>query len=471
MRTSTWLARIAALVLPFAAQAQSTPLTPDETRFRALYRELVETDTSATTGSCTALADKVERHLRASGYGDADITRFAIPERPKEGGLVVILPGTSKTLKPLLLLGHIDVVAAKRADWTRDPYVMVEENGYFYGRGTADMKAMDAIWIDAMRRFRESGYHPKRTIKLALTCGEEGGSPFNGAEWLAHNRPELIAAAFALNEGGGGRSDGQGRLLTATMHVGEKASQHYRIETTNPGGHSSAPVRDNAIYQLADALVKVRNVEFPIHFNPTTRAFFARAGAARGDELGAAMIALSKNPADAAAEAVVNRDKSYHSMLRTTCVATLIDGGHAPNALPQRAGANINCRIIPGETVETTRAALVAAIGDPGVTVAAQGERGPLGVPPPLDPKVIGPAEKLVAKYYPGVPLIPTMSTGATDGIFLEAIGIPSYGPPGLYGDPDGNGTHGLNEREAVRAVFTGRALLTELVKAYADAE
>jgi acetylornithine deacetylase/succinyl-diaminopimelate desuccinylase-like protein len=471
MRKSTWLAGIAALTLPLAAHAQSTPLTPDETRFRDLYRELVETDTSATTGSCTALADKVERHLRAAGYGDADITRFAIPERPKEGGLVVILPGTSKTAKPLLLLGHIDVVAAKRADWTRDPYVMVEENGYYYGRGAADMKAMDAIWIDAMRRFRESGYHPKRTIKLALTCGEEGGSPFNGAQWLAKNRPELIAAGFALTEGGGGRTDGHGRLLTANMHVGEKASQHYRIETTNPGGHSSAPVRDNAIYQLADALAKVRALEFPIHFNPTTRAYFARAGAARGDDLGAAMVALSKNPADAAAESVVNRDKSFHSMLRTTCVATLIDGGHAPNALPQRAGANINCRIIPGETIETTRAALVAAIGDPGVTVTPLGERGPIAVPPPLDPKVIGPAEKLVAKYYPGVPLIPTMSTGATDGIYLEAIGIPSYGPPGLYGDPDGNGTHGLNEREAVKAVFTGRALLTELVRTYADAE
>ncbi len=471
MRRSIWLAGIAAFALPLAAQAQSNPLTPDETRFRDLYRELVETDTSATTGSCTALADKVERHLRDAGYGDADITRFAIPERPKEGGLVVILPGSSKTLKPLLLLGHIDVVAAKRADWTRDPYVMVEENGYFYGRGTADMKAMDAIWIDAMRRFRESGYHPKRTIKLALTCGEEGGSPFNGAQWLATNRPELIAAGFALNEGGGGRTDGQGRLVTASIHVGEKASQHYRIETTNPGGHSSAPVRDNAIYQLADALAKVRGLEFPIHFNPTTRAFFARAGAARGDDLGAAMIALSKNPADAAAEAVVNRDKSYHSMLRTTCVATLIDGGHAPNALPQRAGANINCRIIPGETLESTRAALVAAIGDPGVMVTPLGERGPLAVPPPLDPKVIGPAEKLVAKYYPGVPLIPTMSTGATDGVYLEAIGIPSYGPPGLFGDPDGNGTHGLNEREAVKAVFTGRALLTELVRVYADAQ
>lgn len=468
-----WLGTIglaAGLVLTPAAQAQA-PLTPDQTRFRALYKELVETDTSVTTGSCTALADRIAGHLHAAGFTDGEVVRFVGPDRPKEGGLVAILPGTSQTLKPLLLLGHIDVVVAKRADWTRDPYAFIEEGGYYYGRGAADMKAMDAIWIDALIRFREAGYHPKRTIKLALTCGEEGGSPFNGAQWLAKNRPDLLAAEFALNEGGGGRTDGHGKLLTANIHVGEKASQSYTIATTNPGGHSSAPVRDNAIYELADALAKVREYEFPVRFNPTTRAYFAKAGAARGDDLGAAMAALSRNPDDHAAEAIVNRDKSFHSMLRTTCVATLLDGGHAENALPQRATANVNCRIVPGETVASTLGALVAAIGDAKVTVTAKGERGPIAVPPPLDPKVIGPAERLVAKYYPGVPLVPTMSTGATDGIFLEAIGIPSYGPPGLYGDPDGNGTHGLNEHEAVAAVFTGRALLTELVKAYADSD
>jgi acetylornithine deacetylase/succinyl-diaminopimelate desuccinylase-like protein len=460
----------AALVLSSAALAQSPPLRPDQTEFRALYQELVETDTSATTGSCTALASKIADHLRHAGFAEDQITQFSVPEYPKEGGLVVVLPGSSKKLKPLLLLGHIDVVTAKRADWTRDPYKLIEENGYFYGRGTADMKAMDAIWIDAMSRFKQSGYHPKRTLKLALTCGEEGGSPFNGAEWLSKNRPELLQAEFALNEGGGGRTDGHGKLLTATMHVGEKSAQNYRIETTNPGGHSSAPVPDNAIYELADALVKVRALEFPLEMTPTTKAYFAKAGAARGDDIGQAMVAISNNPGDKAAEAILNRDKGFHSMLRTTCVATLLDGGHANNALPQRAGANINCRIFPGDTVESTRAALVAAIADPRVTVTAEQERGPLAVPPPLDPKVLGPAEKLVAKYYPGVPLVPSMSTGATDGIFLESIGIPSYGPPGLFGDPDGNGTHGLNEHMAVRAVYTGRDLLTELVKIYADA-
>ena len=462
---------VTALVLSSGALAQSPPLRPDQAEFRALYQELVETDTSATTGSCTALASKIADHLHQAGYTEDQITQFSVPEYPKEGGLVAVLPGSSKKLKPLLLLGHIDVVTAKRADWTRDPYKLVEENGYFYGRGTADMKAMDAIWIDAMSRFKQAGYHPKRTIKLALTCGEEGGSPFNGAEWLSKHRPELLQAEFALNEGGGGRTDGHGKLLTATIHVGEKSAQNYRIETTNPGGHSSAPIPDNAIYELADALVKVRALEFPLEMTPTTKAYFAKAGAARGDEIGQAMLAISKDPGDKAAETVLNRDKGFHSMLRTTCVATLLDGGHANNALPQRAGANINCRIFPGDTVESTRAALVAAIADPRVTVTADQERGPLAVPPPLDPKVIGPAEKLVAKYYPGIPLVPSMSTGATDGIFLESIGIPSYGPPGLFGDPDGNGTHGLNEHEAVRAVYTGRDLLTELVKVYANAD
>lgn len=462
---------LAALPLAAPAQTQAPVLRPDQAAFRALYQDLIETDTSITTGSCTGLADKIAGHLRQAGYSDDQITRFAGPDRPKEGGLVVILPGTSKTLKPLLLLGHLDVVVAKRADWTRDPYKLVEENGYFYGRGTSDMKALDAIWIDAMMRFKVQGYQPKRTIKLALTCGEEGGSPFNGAQWLAKNRPDLLAAEFALNEGGGGRTDGKGKLLTANMHVGEKTSQNYRIETTNPGGHSSVPVRDNAIYELSDALGKLRDLEFPLQLTPTTRAYLAKAGAARDDDLGRALVALAKDPKDKAAETVVNTDRTFHSVLRTTCVATLLDGGHAENALPQRAGANVNCRIFPGDTVEGTRAALVAAIGDPRLTVTAAARRGPLAVAPPLDPKVIGPAEKLVAKYYPGVPLVPIMSPGATDGVFVESIGIPSYGPPGTFGDPDGNGVHGLNERLAVRALYTGRELLTELVKAYADAD
>ena len=453
-----------------AQEAPMTALRPDQTAFRAIYKELVETNTTLSVGSCTLAAERMAAHLKAAGFSDKDVTMFSGPEHPKDGGLVASLAGTSNSAKPMLLLGHLDVVEAKREDWTRDPFVLIEENGYFFGRGTADMKAMDATWVDMLMRFKQSGYRPKRTIKLALTCGEETTYAFNGAEWLAKNRPELISAAFALNEGGGGRTDGHGKVVVESIQVGEKAAQNYKLETVNAGGHSSIPIRDNAIYELADALAKVRDHEFPVKLSDTTRVFFAKAGASRGDELGNAMVALSKNPNDTAAEAIVSKDRQYHSMLRTTCVATLLEGGHANNALPQRAAANVNCRIFPGETVEGTRAALAAVIGDPGVKITLVPPVRPVAVAPPLDPKIIGPAEALVAKYFPGVPLVPTMSTGATDGIFLEAIGIPVYGVPGGWGDPDGNGVHGLNERRSVRSVYVGRDFLTDLVKAYADA-
>jgi acetylornithine deacetylase/succinyl-diaminopimelate desuccinylase-like protein len=454
-----------------AQEAPMPALRPDQSTFLALYKELVETNTTLSSGSCTSLAEKIAAHLRSAGFTDQDITPFSVPDHPREGGLVAVMQGRSSKIKPMLLLGHLDVVEAKREDWTRDPFVMVEENGYFYGRGSSDMKAMDATWIDALMRFKQSGYRPKRTIKMALTCGEESTRAFNGAEWLAQNRPELIAAAFALNEGGGGRTDGHGRLLVQSIQVGEKAVQNYRVETVNAGGHSSIPIRDNAIYELAAALEKVRDYEFPVKFSDTTRAYFSKVGASRGDDMGHAMMALAQNPGDAAAEAIVSKDRAYHSMLRTTCVPTLLEGGHADNALPQRAVANVNCRIFPGETVEGTRAALTAAIGDVGVKITLVQPIRPLAVPPPLDPHIIGPAEKLVAKYFPGVPLIPSMSTGATDGIFLEAIGIPVYGAPGGWGDPDGNGAHGLNERRSVRSVFIGRDFLTDLIKLYADAQ
>jgi acetylornithine deacetylase/succinyl-diaminopimelate desuccinylase-like protein len=449
----------------------TTPLRPDQVAFLALYKELVETNTTLSAGSCTAAAEKISAHLKSAGYSDKDITLFSEPSHPKEGGLVAILPGTSKTAKPMLLLGHLDVVEAKREDWTRDPFTFIEENGYFYGRGTSDMKAMVSIWVDALARFKQSGYQPKRTIKLALTCGEETNYAFNGADWLAKNRPELISAAFALNEGGGGRTDGHGKLVVQSIQVGEKASQSFRVETVNAGGHSSIPIRDNAIYELSDALIKVRDHEFPVKFSETTRSYFAKAGSARNDALGRAMVALSQNPNDTAAEAIVSKDRGYHSMLRTTCVATRLEAGHAENALPQRAAATVNCRIFPGETVQETQATLVAAINDPGVRISPIPPIRPTALPPPLDPKIIGPAEKLVAKYFPGVPLIPSMSTAATDGIFLEAIGIPVYGAPGGWGDPDGNGAHGLNERRSEQSVFVGRDFLTDLVKAYADSD
>jgi acetylornithine deacetylase/succinyl-diaminopimelate desuccinylase-like protein len=466
MRKATALLA-SALLMATPGLAQEAP-RPDQLAFHDLYKELVETNTTLSSGSCTLAAERMAARLKAAGFADDQLTLFATPEHPREGGLVAVYPGTSKTAKPILLIAHIDVVEAKRADWERDPFTMVEENGYFYGRGTADDKAQAAVWIDTLIRFKQEGYKPKRTVKVALTCGEETNGAFNGAEWLAANKRDLIDAEFALNEGGGGDSDGKGKVLGQSVQVGEKTFANFRLETRNPGGHSSAPVPANAIYELAAALGKIAAYDFPLEMTDTTRRFFAEAGAARGDETGRAMAALAKDPADKAAEAIVNKDPFLHSNLRTTCVATLLDGGHAANALPQRAGANVNCRIFPGHSIESIRDELATLIGDPGVTVTQLAPKRPAPPAPPLDPKVIGPMQTLVDKYWPGLKVVPAMANGYTDATFLGAVGIPTYGIPGMWGDPDGNGAHGLNERMEVRSVYVGRDYMYDLVKAYA---
>ena len=459
-----WFVAAAVVMAPAAGQAQTRP---DQQAFFGVYKELVETNTTLSAGSCTQAAAQIGARLKAAGYTDAQLTYFSTPEHPKDGGLVAVLPGSDPRARPMLLLAHLDVVEAKREDWVRDPFKLIEEGGYYYGRGTIDDKAQAAIWSDAMIRFRLSGYRPRRTIKLALTCGEETTFAFNGAEWLAHNRPELIAAEFALNEGGGGRLDDQGNRQLLAIQVGEKAAQNYTFAVTNPGGHSSQPVPVNAIYQLADALKRVQGYEFPVHFTDTTRAFFTATARTMGGETGGAITRLLANPNDAAADAIVSRDKAMHSTLRTTCVATLLNAGHAENALPQRATANVNCRIFPGETVAGTLAKLKELAG-PDVTVTANEPIRPTAIPPTLDPKITGPAQRVAARYFPGLPLLPVMSTGATDGIFLEAIGIPVYGAPGMFIDRDGSGTHGLNERVRVQSLYDARDYLFDLVKAYA---
>lgn len=460
----------AAIALAFTAQAVSAqPTRPDQAEFRALYKELVETNTTLSSGSCTLAAERMAARLKAGGLPESQITLFADPEHPKEGGLVAVYPGTSKSLKPILGIAHIDVVEAKREDWVRDPFTLIEENGYFYGRGTLDDKAMAAMLVDTLIRFQKSGYKPKRTVKVALTCGEETNGAFNGAQWLAANKRDLIDAEFALNEGGGGTSDGKGKVVEQAMQVGEKTFGTFRLETRNPGGHSSVPRPDNAIYQLAHALVRIEAHEFPLEMTETTRTYFREAGAGRKDEIGAAMVALAANPSDKAAEAVVNKDPFLHSNLRTTCVATMLDGGHARNALAQRAGAYVNCRIFPGHSIESIRDELSKVIADQGVSVTAIPPLRPSPPAPPLDPKVMEPAKKLAAKYFPGVPVVPSMANGYTDATFLGAAGIPTYGVPGAWGDPDGNGAHGLNERIEVRSLYVGRDYLFDLIKAYAN--
>jgi len=455
-----------ALLAPGVAQAQDAAVRPDQAAFRALYKELVETNTTLSVGSCTEAAAKMGARLKAAGYADSDVTYFADPQHPKEGGVVAILMGSDAKLEPMLLLAHIDVVEAKREDWTRDPFTLVEENGYFYARGAADDKSQAAIWTDTMIRLK-AGKAPRRTVKMALTCGEETAEAFNGANWLVQNRPDLVSGAFGLNEGGGGRLTADGKRETLSIQVGEKTAQNYLLEVTNPGGHSSRPTPDNAIYRLADALLKVKAYVFPVKMTETTKVGFGLR-AQRGDAPGNALKALLANPVDAEAARIAATDINVNSILHTNCVATRLDAGHASNALPQRATAIVNCRIFPGETVEETRETLLKVIGDPKVSVTTIAPVRPVAMAPPLDPKVVDPMKQVAARNFPGVPMIPSMASGATDGRYFGQIRMPIYGVPGIFGDPDGNGAHGLNERIRVKSLYDGRDYLFDLVKVYA---
>jgi acetylornithine deacetylase/succinyl-diaminopimelate desuccinylase-like protein len=463
------LAGLALVLAPALACAQTPPPRPDQAAFRAIYKELVETNTELSSGSCTLAAERMAARLKAAGYADADLHPFAAEGHPKEGGLVAVLAGSDPKTRPMLLLGHIDVVEARREDWTRDPFTLIEENGYFYGRGVADMKAQDAVWVDTLIRFKQEGFRPRRTIKLALTCGEETASAFNGVGYLATHERQLIDAAFALTEGAGGRLDASGKPIALNIEAGEKFPQDFRLEVTNPGGHSSRPTRNNAIYHLAGGLVRISQYEFPLEYTDASHEFLAKMGPLVGGEMGAAMSALARNGADTAAAAVVTTDPGYNGMLHTTCVATMLDAGHATNALPQRARANINCRIFPGTTVEQVRAKLEELVADPEIKVTALGARSEVTkAPPPLTPEIMKPIETQAAKIWPGVPIIPVLTAGATDGAFLSPVGIPTYGVSGMFGDPDGNGVHGLNERIRVKSVYDGRDFLYGLVRIYA---
>ena len=463
-----------ALALIVMAPGASAEFGTGEARFRALYKELVETNTTLSSGSCTLAAERMAAHLKAAGFPDSDLHLFTAPDHPKEGGLVAVFPGRDPKSKPILLLAHIDTVEAKREDWTRDPFTLVEENGYFYARGAIDDKAEASIWVDTLVRLSEEKRRPLRTLKLALTCGEETSGAFNGAEWLTQNRRELIDAEFAINEGAWGELDAQGHRVLMQIQAGEKFPQNYRIEVTNKGGHSSRPVRDNAIYHLAAALTRISNYEFPPQFADGNRAYFtgmAKLQAAKGETgIANAMTSLVRDPGDSKAIALVSaKDPSWNAMLRTTCVATMLDGGHATNALPQRARANVNCRIFPGVTDETVRQRLEETIADPAVKVTTLEKRGPTSPPPPLTPTIVGPLEKLTTQYWPGVPVVPVLQPGATDGEFLNAAGIPTYGIEAVFIGPDLGNVHGLNEYVSVNSLLQGREFMYRLVKTYAE--
>ncbi|WP_310496254.1 M20/M25/M40 family metallo-hydrolase [Sandarakinorhabdus sp.] len=440
---------------------------PDQTAFRALYKELVETNTSHSIGDCTLAANRMAARLKAAGFADAELNVFVPEGLPLDGGLIATFAGSDAKKGAVMLLAHLDVVEARREDWTRDPFTLIEEGGYFYGRGTADDKAQAAIWTDTLVRLKASGAKPKRTLKMVLSCGEESMPRINNIRWLIEKHPEWIKADFALNEGGSGALKPDGSPLALGFQAGEKVTQNFQIEATNPGGHSSVPRPDNAITALATALARIGPYEFPIRFNEVTRGTFTALAGITPGPMGAAMKRLVANPDDKEADAIVSKDPRFHSMLRTTCVATLLEGGHAINALPQRARASVNCRMFPSDDPKDIQAQLERAIGDAPVKVTTLPPVNPVNPPPPLTDEVFGTATRIAAKHWPGVPIVPTMSTGATDGRFLIPAGIPTYGVPGAFSEP-GTNAHGLNERISVKGLMAERDYLFDLVKAYA---
>jgi acetylornithine deacetylase/succinyl-diaminopimelate desuccinylase-like protein len=438
-----------------------------EAEFRALYKELVEINTTLSVGSCTDAANAMKARLSAAGYPDKQLHVVVPPDHPKDGNLIALLPGTDAKLKPLLLLAHIDVVEANRSDWERDPFKLLEEDGFFYARGASDDKAMAAVFADSMVRYKKEGYRPKRGIKMALTCGEETPNVFNGVSFLVAEHRDLIDAAFALNEGGGGRYDQKtGVYRFVAVQVGEKLYQDFKLTATDQGGHSSRPTSANPIYRMTRALAKIEAYSFPIEFNDTTKSYFQKFGAIEGGATGADMIAAGKS-GDAAAVARLVKDPSYNGTLHTTCVATQIDGGHAPNALPQKVTANVNCRIFPGHDQKDILAALISAVGDDRVKLEFADKPETPGAPPALSKEVLAPIEALSRDMYPGVAVIPVMSSGATDGRFLTPAGIPTYGVSGMLGDGATSNAHGLNERIRVQTLIEGREFLYRLTKMY----
>jgi len=450
---------LAAVLVSTSLAAQSGP---NDARAREIYKELVEINTTDTpAGNVTKAAEAMAARLRAAGFPDADI--HLLGPDPRKHNLVVRYHGTGAR-RPLLLLAHLDVVEAKREDWSFDPFTFLEKDGWFYGRGTSDDKAMAAQFVADVIRLKEEGFVPDRDLILALTADEEGGN-FNGVDWLVKNHKDLIDAEFAINEGGGG-SMRKGKYLTNEVQASEKVFQNFRLEVANAGGHSSLPVKDNAIYHLSEGLARVSKFDFPVQLNEVTRAYFERSAAVEADpKVAADMRAVAKSTPDLAAAARLSAQLPYwNAMMRTTCVATMLAGGHATNALPQLATANVNCRILPGVSPNAVRDTLVEVLADPKIKVSFVGDATP-SKPSPLRPDVMTAVETLTKAMFPGAIVVPVMSTGATDGLFLRNGEVPTYGVDGTFGDIDDVRAHGRDERVGVKQFFEGLEFQYRLIK------
>ena len=444
-----------------AVAADPMPLNPNQQLAHDIYKELVEINTSQSVGDTYQAAQAMAARLKAAGFSDADLQTFQTA--PKRGNLVARIHGTGKR-KPILLLAHIDVVEALRADWHSDPYTLVEQDGYYYGRGSGDDKFMAATFVANMARWKKEGYRPDRDIILALTTDEEISDRNDyGIKDLLKSHRELIDAEFALNEGGGvALQDGKPRWVS--VQTSEKLFQSFWLEVTNKGGHSSQPSKDNAIYRLADGLARLEKFDFPVHLNDTTRAYFEKLSTLEQGPEAQDMKAVTLSPPDAAAATRLSARPAYNAQLRTTCVATRLEGGHADNALPQLARAMVNCRIVPGETPDQVRDVLVKVMADNQIAVKLD-RLDTSSEPSPLTRELSAAIGKLTPKFWPGAPLLPIMSSGASDGRFLRNAGIPTYGHSGLAGDMFDNRAHGQDERVGVKPFYDGLQYQYELVK------
>ena len=457
-------ARVTLLLIAFLCHpARAEELirgVPDADRalVREIYQELVDIDTTHSTGSTTAAAAAVAKRLRAAGIPDADIAELG--PSPKKGNLVARLHG-SGAQAPLILLAHLDVVEAKREDWSVDPFVLQEKDGYFYGRGTQDDKAMAAIFTASMIRMQREKTPLSRDVILVLTADEEAGDE-NGVEWLLREHRPLVDGALVLNEGGGGWMR-QGQYLVTAVQASEKTYMDYALTVTDKGGHSSLPTRENAIYRLAAALAKVQKLSFPVELNEVTREFLKRAAGTESKDIARSMRALAANEKDPLAAARLSVEPRYNALLHTTCVATQVEAGHARNALPQSAVANVNCRILPGHSAEEVRQALVAAIADPKVEVRLA-DKEVAGPRAQIDPAFLAAVERVSGRMYPGVPVVPTMSSGATDSKYYRLAGIPAYGVSGIFSDIDDVRAHGRDERLGVKQFYEGQEFLWGLI-------
>jgi acetylornithine deacetylase/succinyl-diaminopimelate desuccinylase-like protein len=454
--------RLILILFLCAASLSAQNMRPEAEKQLAhdIYKEFVEIQSGFSTGATTPVVEAAAARLRAAGFPESDI--FVGGAIPKKANLVVRYHGTGAR-KPILLLAHTDVVEAKREDWSMDPFQLIERDGYFYGRGTGDDKAQAAVWIANLIQYKKEGFKPDRDIIVALTADEEGGGPYNGVDWLLKNKRNLIDAEFALNEGGWGESAG-GKKISNDLQVSEKYVINFRFEVRNKGGHSSLPVHDNAIYHLAGALQRLSDFGFPLKTNEVTAAYFQQMGKIESGPIREELAKVDAGSQEAMTR-VAASSPAWNATLRTTCVATLLEGGHAMNALPQMAAATVNCRVLPEDSVEYVLSTLQKVVGDDQVSVKVIGDptKGPAS---PMRPDVMKATSEVTNSLWPGVPTVPIMVMGATDGLYLRVAGIPTYGIQGFFFDRGDIRFHGRDERMGVESFYEGQTFLYKLVKA-----